>query len=51
VEDEIRTVHNLEVYLCGNSGMIKDVTALLRERGLCPIYREKYYDDQGSEEE
>jgi CDP-4-dehydro-6-deoxyglucose reductase len=51
VDDQIKTVHNLEAYLCGNSGMIKDVTALLRERGLCPIYREKYYDDQGNEEE
>jgi CDP-4-dehydro-6-deoxyglucose reductase, E3 len=33
------------VYLCGNSGMIDDVTALINQRGLCPIYREKYYDD------
>jgi CDP-4-dehydro-6-deoxyglucose reductase len=47
VGEQFKTVHNLEAYLCGNSGMIKDVTAIIRERGLCPIYREKYYDDQG----
>jgi CDP-4-dehydro-6-deoxyglucose reductase len=51
VGEQIKTVHNLEAYLCGNSGMIKDVTGILRERGLCPIYREKYYDDQGKEDE
>jgi hypothetical protein len=28
--------------------MIADVTALLNKRGLCPIYREKYYDDSGA---
>jgi NAD(P)H-flavin reductase len=36
-------VQNLAVYLCGNEGMIKDVTAVLQKKGLCPIYREKYY--------
>jgi NAD(P)H-flavin reductase len=45
VETDIASVQNLEVYLCGNSGMIKDVTAILNRKGLCPIYREKYYDD------
>jgi NAD(P)H-flavin reductase len=49
VESNIDTVNNLEAYLCGNSGMIKDVTGILREKGLCPIYREKYYDDIGGE--
>jgi NAD(P)H-flavin reductase len=45
IQDRIVSVHNLAVYLCGNGGMIRDVTALLQGKGLCPIYREKYYDD------
>ena len=43
VETRIASVQNLAVYLCGNEGMIKDVTAVLQKKGLCPIYREKYY--------
>ncbi len=50
VEERIASVHNLAVYLCGNSGMIQDVTAILQKKGLCPIYREKYYDDTGEPE-
>ncbi len=49
VEERITAVKNLAVYLCGNSGMLKDVTAILNQKGLCPIYREKYYDDAGGE--
>jgi CDP-4-dehydro-6-deoxyglucose reductase len=49
VETEISSLQNLEVYLCGNSGMIKDVTAVLNRTGLCPIYREKYYEDAPEE--
>lgn len=45
VEQRVSSVSNLAVYLCGGSGMIKDVTARLNAKGLCPIYREKYYDD------
>lgn len=45
VEERITSVSNLAVYLCGGSGMIKDVTATLHAKGLCPIYREKYYDE------
>lgn len=44
VDARISSVSNLAVYLCGGSGMIKDVTAGLNAKGLCPIYREKYYD-------
>ena len=47
VAEEIQSVNNLAVYLCGNSGMLKDVTDILKTKGLCPIYREKYYDDAG----
>lgn len=45
VEERISSVRNLAVYLCGGNGMIKDVTATLNAKGLCPIYREKYYDE------
>jgi CDP-4-dehydro-6-deoxyglucose reductase len=48
IEARITTVKNLAVYLCGNSSMIADATSLLRKKGLCPIYREKYYDDTSS---
>ncbi|MBS0153692.1 MAG: hypothetical protein JSS38_03800 [Nitrospira sp.] len=46
VQERIKTVDNLAVYLCGNGGMIKDVTDFLRSKGLCPIYREKWYDEE-----
>ncbi len=45
IEKEIASVKNLSVYLCGNGGMIKDATAVLNGKGLCPIHREKYYDE------
>jgi CDP-4-dehydro-6-deoxyglucose reductase len=45
VEQQIATVKNLSAYLCGNGGMIEDVTAILNGKGLCPIHREKYYDE------
>lgn len=45
VEERISSVRNLAVYLCGGSAMIKDVTARINAKGLCPIYREKYYDE------
>jgi CDP-4-dehydro-6-deoxyglucose reductase len=44
VQDRITSVRNLAVYLCGHGGMIREVTALLQAQGLCPIYREKWYD-------
>ncbi|MBD0316374.1 MAG: hypothetical protein ICV75_06760 [Nitrospiraceae bacterium] len=43
VQDRVSSVQNLAIYLCGNGDMIKDVTALIQAKGLCPIYREKYY--------
>jgi CDP-4-dehydro-6-deoxyglucose reductase, E3 len=51
IEERIASVTNLAVYLCGNSAMIADATSLLQKKGLCPIYREKYYDDTGSSED
>ncbi|MCS6304821.1 MAG: hypothetical protein H8K07_14340 [Nitrospira sp.] len=50
VQERVKTVDNLAVYLCGNGGMIKDVTGFLRSKGLCPIYREKWYDEENEEE-
>jgi len=50
VEERVASVNNLAVYLCGNSGMITDVTQIIQKKGLCPIYREKYYDDTGEPE-
>jgi len=34
VQEHVKTVDNLAVYLCGNGGMIKDVTDFLRSKGL-----------------
>ena len=51
IEDRIASVKNLAVYLCGNSAMIADAISSLQKKGLCPIYREKYYDDTGSPED
>jgi NAD(P)H-flavin reductase len=48
IEERVQSVKNLAVYLCGNSAMIADVTAQIRKKGLCPIYREQYYDDRDS---
>ncbi|HEY5931314.1 MAG TPA: FAD-binding oxidoreductase [Nitrospira sp.] len=50
VRERVKTVANLAVYLCGNGGMIKVVTDFLRSKGLCPIYREKWYDEENEEE-
>ena len=51
IEERIASVKNLSVYLCGNSAMISDSMHLLQKKGLCPIYREKYYDDTGLPED
>ena len=47
IEQRVNSVKELAVYLCGNSGMIQEVTSIIQKKGLCPIYREKYYDDAG----
>lgn len=44
VDREIASVENLDVFLCGNGGMIRDVRDLLRRKGLCRIHVEQYYD-------
>ena len=43
VTDAVTSTLNLEVYLCGNGGMIRDVRDIIRQKGLCPIYTELYY--------
>jgi CDP-4-dehydro-6-deoxyglucose reductase len=50
VQERIKTVDNLAVSLCGNGEMIKDVTDFLRSKGLCPIYREKWFDKEKEEQ-
>ena len=45
VEERVTTVKNLAVYMCGNHAMIRDVTQIINTKGLCPVYREIYYDD------
>jgi len=45
VEERVTSVSQLAVYLCGSGGMIADVTKTLQQKGLCPIYREKWYDE------
>lgn len=50
VEERVSSVTNLSVYLCGNSGMISEVSALISQKGLCPIRKEKWYDDAGDPE-
>jgi CDP-4-dehydro-6-deoxyglucose reductase len=49
IDQSVESVQNLAVYLCGNSGMLKDVSEVVRTKGLCPIYREKFYDDAAPE--
>jgi NAD(P)H-flavin reductase len=43
VAASIAGVANLEVYLCGNGGMIREVRGIIRQKGLCPIFTEQYY--------
>ena len=50
IEERITSVSQLAVYLCGNSAMIGEVTALIGKKGLCPIHKEKWYDDTGDGE-
>jgi NAD(P)H-flavin reductase len=44
VEQRITAVKNLAVYICGGNEMLREVTKIISGKGLCPIYREKYYD-------
>ena len=48
VENRIASVNGLAAYVCGNQAMIRDVTATLNRKGLCPVYREQYYRDEAS---
>jgi NAD(P)H-flavin reductase len=42
-QERVTSVRDLAVYLCGNGSMIQDMTSFIQGKGLCPIYREKYY--------
>lgn len=48
VENNISSVSNVTFFLCGNGGMIRDTTEIVRKKGLCPIRTEQYYDEAGS---
>jgi CDP-4-dehydro-6-deoxyglucose reductase, E3 len=48
VEAHTTNVSNLDVFLCGNAAMIRDVRDIIRKKGLCPIHTEQYYDDRAS---
>ena len=43
IQERVASVADFAVYLCGNGNMIEDVTVYIQRKGLCPIYREKYY--------
>lgn len=45
VENNIESVSNVTVFLCGNGAMIRDTTAIVRKKGLRPIRTEQYYDE------
>jgi NAD(P)H-flavin reductase len=46
IEAGVGHVTNLDVFLCGNAAMIRDVREIIRKKGLCPIHTEEYYDDR-----
>lgn len=48
VENNISSVSNATFFLCGNGGMIRDTTEIVRKKGLCPIRTEQYYDETDS---
>lgn len=43
--ERIPSVNNLAVYICGNRKMVTDVTKMIRQKGDCLIYREKFFDE------
>ena len=43
--EQISGLESLAVYVCGNTRMVMEVTEIVRQRGSCPVYREKYYDE------
>lgn len=47
VENNISSVSNVTIFLCGNGSMIRDTTEVVRKKGLCPIRTELYYDEAG----
>lgn len=43
--EKISGVEDLAVYVCGNKKMVMEVTDIVRQKGGCLIYREKYFDE------
>jgi NAD(P)H-flavin reductase len=48
IERTVTNVDTLDVFLCGNAGMIRQVRDIIRSRGLCPIHVEQYYDEHAA---
>ena len=46
--EKIPTVDNLAVYICGNKKMVTEVTKIVRQKGDCLIYRERFFDEMDS---
>lgn len=46
IEPYVLDVRRLAVYLCGSNAMIKQVTSIIQAKGLCPVFREKYYEEE-----
>ena len=42
---KIPSVENLAVYVCGNKRMVTEVVEIVQQKGDCPVYREKFYDE------
>ncbi len=42
VLQELSTGEHLAAYVCGNRAMVKEVHALLKEKGDCAVYRERH---------
>lgn len=48
VENNISSVSNVTIFLCGNGSMIRETTEIVKKKGLCPIRTEQYYDEAGT---
>lgn len=50
VQEQVTSVADLAVYICGNTAMIDSVSELIRVHGDCPIHYEQYYLQKADEE-
>jgi CDP-4-dehydro-6-deoxyglucose reductase len=45
VDGRVAAASSIEAYICGSRAMIRDVTAVLRTKGVSRVYAEQYYAD------